>query len=199
MPLSLTTFLTPSNGGDFFLVEDKHLRGGFRTVNNPEELNTIGASCLKTGMLAYSTIEGKFWTYDGSSWAELVLGLPERQTISTTTDVLAPDASENIELSGPSACHVLSISTDQPAWVRMYSSPSRQSSDSSRNITEDPLPGSGVCLEVITSIEVLNQVITPAVTAFNETGTKSMCLTVTNKGLQPSAITVSLLVLELER
>ena len=60
------------------------------------------------------------------------------------------------------------ITTDYSAWVVLYSSSTARTNDSSRLINQDPEPGSGVILEVVTTDTSLQQLITPGVMGFNE-------------------------------
>jgi hypothetical protein len=81
----------------------------------------------------------------------------------------------------------------------LYSSAATRSSDASRLEGEDPLPGSGVIAEVITtgSQEVL---ITPGTVGFNsETPPVSnIYVAVTNKSGSTATISVTLNILQLE-
>ena len=58
------------------------------------------------------------------------------------------------------------ITTDYSAWVVLYSSSTARTNDSSRLINQDPEPGSGVILEVVTTDTSLQQLITPGVMGF---------------------------------
>lgn len=72
MAVSLSSFLIPSNGGKFFLLEDIYLRGGFRIVPTAEARNTMHASVKKPRMVVITADDGKVWQLqpDNKTWTE---------------------------------------------------------------------------------------------------------------------------------
>jgi hypothetical protein len=89
-----------------------------------------------------------------------------RATVNTTTASLASAASATATVTIGKGYVLYSIQVDRGAWVSLYSSSTAQSSDSSRAITADPTPGSGVIAESIsTSATTTN--FTPAVFGYN--------------------------------
>jgi hypothetical protein len=92
------------------------------------------------------------------------------------------------------------VVTNYPAWVRIYTDATSRSADSSRTEGNDPLPGSGVIAEVITTSGSLTQLITPGVIGFNNdtTTTSTIYIAVTNKDVSSRTITIDLNVLKLE-
>ena len=80
----------------------------------------------------------------------------QRLLVSATTTPLLPGASALLDLPGLGRLgHFLAISTDDPAWVSFYSSASAREADGSRPITQDPAPGSGVLLDLVTTASAL--------------------------------------------
>ena len=80
----------------------------------------------------------------------------QRLIVSATTTPLLPGASALLDLPGLGRLgHFLAISTDDPAWVSFYSSASAREADGSRPITQDPAPGSGVLLDLVTTASAL--------------------------------------------
>ena len=80
----------------------------------------------------------------------------QRLSVSATTTPLLPGASALLDLPGLGRLgHFLAISTDDPAWVSFYSSASAREADGSRPITQDPAPGSGVLLDLVTTASAL--------------------------------------------
>lgn len=73
MAVSLSSFLIPSSGAKFYLLEDLYLRGGFRIVANVNERNTLHPSVKKVRMVVITADDGKIWQLqpDNSTWAEL--------------------------------------------------------------------------------------------------------------------------------
>jgi hypothetical protein len=90
--------------------------------------------------------------------------------------------------------------TNYPAWIRLYSDATSRTADASRTEGNDPIPGSGVIAEVITTSGGLTQLITPGVLGFNNdtTSTSTIYLAVTNKDSSSRVITVDLTILKLE-
>ena len=95
---------------------------------------------------------------------------------------------------------LLKISTSAAAWVTLYTDSASRSSDATRTETTDPLPGSGVIVEVITTSGSLTQIITPGVVGWNNDGTPSSTVyaKVVNKSGSSAAITVTLNFVSLE-
>ncbi len=129
----------------------------------------------------------------------LALGLSTRQTFTTSTGVIANDANANIEVDGFTSYVLFKVQTSAPAWVRIYTDTTSRSNDSSRTEDVDPLPGSGILVEVITSSGILTQTITPAVIGFNSAHPDtSIYMAVKNKSGSSQSIDVSLTILQLE-
>ena len=140
-----------------------------------------------SGTLSWSTASG------GS-------GLVSRTTLTpVTTASLASGASENLIITGYKGYVLYKIETDAAAWVRLYSSTNARTLDSSRLEGTDPLPGSGVIAEIIsTGAETI--LITPGVLGFStevSPNTQIPC-TITNKSGVTTTITVTLTVLQIE-
>ena len=92
------------------------------------------------------------------------------------------------------------IETNIPAWVTVYTDQLSRTNDEFRSYTSDPLPGSGVIAEVITTENTPTQILTPGVIGFNNEGTPNtdVYLKVQNKGTAQTTITVTLTYLQLE-
>ena len=77
MPISLASYIIPKNGGQFFLMDDKYLRGGFRTCADIADRDAIFTAALKDGMLAPTISDNKYWKYveQTTSWVEIPLGV----------------------------------------------------------------------------------------------------------------------------
>ena len=95
----------------------------------------------------------------------------QRLIVSATTTPLLPGASALLDLPGLGRLgHFLAISTDAPAWVSFYSSASAREADGSRPITQDPAPGSGVLLDLVTTASALTVTAPPGGTYFSADG-----------------------------
>jgi hypothetical protein len=142
------------------------------------------------------------WNASSSTWRPTtVVGLSTRITVRATTALsLAAAATENCQVSGYKSYLLSKLVTSFPAWVRLYSDATSRSADASRTEGNDPIPGSGVIAEVITTSGGLTQLITPGVLGFNNdtTSTSTIYLAVTNKDSSSRVITVDLTILKLE-
>jgi hypothetical protein len=122
-----------------------------------------------------------------------------RQTTQATTDALAADASDAAKTIALGKGGIaIKISTDYPAWVRVYSSTDAQTADATRLITVDPTSGSGVLLEVLTATGALEIILSPTAVLFSEDGTVNLPLTVTNKDTVSRTITVIITTVPIE-
>ena len=72
MPVAVSSFLIPRNDADYFLLEDVHLRGGYRAVAFAADMMAISADKLKIGALCYVQADRQFFIYEssgsGSAW-----------------------------------------------------------------------------------------------------------------------------------
>ncbi len=125
--------------------------------------------------------------------------LSTRTTRSVTTSSIANLASANATITGFSGYALLSIQTSAAAWVTVYTSSATRTSDASRAITDDPVPGSGVIAEVITT-GAQTQVFTPGVFGYNDESspTTDIQIKVVNRSGSTQAITVTVKLLQLE-
>jgi hypothetical protein len=145
------------------------------------------------------------WDSASSKWKPFAvgsgIGLSSRTTVvGTTALALNVDQTENCQVSGFKSYLLSKVSTNYPAWVRIYSDATSRTNDASRAEGYDPLPGAGVIAEVITTSGALTQLITPGVLGFNndETTSSTVYLSVTNKDSTQRVINVSLTLLQLE-
>jgi len=146
---------------------------------------------------------GEVLKWDGSKWVPgtdaIGTGLGSRQTVSGTTPSLANDQKFDQTLVGAKTYALLSIETSHAAWVTIYTSNGARSLDASRSETTDPLPGSGVVAEIITTGDV-TQPLTPAPVGFNNDNpmNASIFVKIVNKSGINTAITYTLTYVQLE-
>jgi hypothetical protein len=142
------------------------------------------------------------WSASSSTWKPTtVIGLSSRTTVQATTAIsLAAAATGNYQVAGAKSYLLSKLVTNYPAWVRLYSDATSRTADASRTEGNDPLPGSGVIAEIITTSSALTQLITPGVLGFNNdtTSTSTIYLAVTNKDSVSRVITIDLTILQLE-
>ena len=155
-----------------------------------------------------SPVSGQVLKWNGSAWindTDATGGgggggtLSSRTTRSVTTGSLANGASANATITGFSGYALLSIQTSAAAWVTVYTSTAARTSDASRAITDDPVPGSGVIAEVITT-GAQTQTFTPGVFGYNDESspTTDIQIKVVNRSGSSAAITVTVKLLQLE-
>lgn len=107
-------------------------------------------------------------------------GFPARATlIVLAEDVAAGDtAVMNIALAG--GYRLLHIGTDNPTRVRLYYSDAARTADASRTIGTDPTPPHGLIAEVVTTEQLLDVWLNPAVYGYTTDGTATVPIAVTN-------------------
>ena len=93
----------------------------------------------------------------------------------------------------------MKVQTSAAAWVILYTDQSSRSADSGRNETTDPLPGSGVIAEVITT-GAQTQIITPGTIGWNNEASPiaTVYAKVVNKSGSTAAITVTITTVQIE-
>ena len=144
--------------------------------------------------------------WDGSNWVPgtdasggAATGLSSRTTAAATATGLVDAGSADITITAAKAFSLLKIQTSHASWVTLYTDTTSRSSDSSRTETTDPLPGSGVIAEIITS-DGATQRITPGTIGWNNDALPStnVYVKVVNKSGSTADITVTLTYVQLE-
>jgi hypothetical protein len=154
---------------------------------------------LTAGGLTYPTTNGtsgQVLTSDGTG--TVAWGTPAgSRTTAQVTVSLANEALSNTSFTTPKTYALLKVTTSHAAWVTLYSDTAARTNDASRAINVDPLPGSGVLSEVITTGNQI-QLITPGTICFNSAGTGTTYAKIVNKSGSTSNITVTLTYVVLE-
>lgn len=144
---------------------------------------------------------GQILSYNGSQWVNTtpssITGLQARTTASVTASNLTSSGSTNLSITTPKTYALLKIQTSHAAWVTLYTDTASRTADASRTETTDPLPGSGVIAEVITSGAV-TQLISPGTIGYNSDGTGTTYIKVVNKSGATASIQVTLHYVQLE-
>lgn len=156
------------------------------------------------GAVAVTANNNSVYFASNGNWTRLATEseatIQTRQTFSPPAQSLGTNTQTNIDITGAFKSYLLlKIQTTHAAWVRVYTSSTARSNDSSRSIDIDPLPGSGVIAEVITT-SGQTQVLTPAVIGFNDdaTPTSTIYLRVQNRSGATNNVGVTLTALKLE-
>ena len=189
------------NNGAGLSVE---LYWGTGTGSKKLETTTNGVTisgALTAGGLTYPTTNGTsgdVLTSDGSgnvTWSTPA-GLQPRTTVSNTSS-LANDAVANVSLTTPKTFVLQKVQTSHAAWITLYTDTSSRTADASRQISVDPIPGSGVLAEVITTGSQ-TQLITPGAICFNSGGTGTIYAKIVNKSGSTANVQVTLTYVALE-
>ena len=126
-------------------------------------------------------------------------GLQSRATGQATSTGLADAAAGNLTIVAAKTYALHKIQTSHAAWVTLYTDTTARTNDAARTETTDPLPGSGIIAEVITS-DGATQPITPGTIGWNNEGTPTTnaYVKVVNKSGSTADITVTLHFVALE-
>ena len=204
---SLTTALIDSS-----YVQARQAAGaGFTVQDEGSALSTLATTLNFTGNGVEATGTGATKTiqigYSGGTGISLVgttfnvtsTFTSSRATAAATTSSLADQASGNIDITAAKAYALLKIQTSHAAWVTLYTDTSSRVGDATRTETTDPLPGSGVIAEIITS-DGATQRITPGTIGWNNDALPStnVYVKVVNKSGSTADITVTLTYVQLE-
>ena len=148
-----------------------------------------------TGVTVTGTVDATAFVGDGTGLTNVTSGAA-RTTVAATNSIAA-NGIANISMTTPKTYALLSIETSHAAWVTLYSDAASRTADSSRNETTDPVAGSGVLAEVITSGST-TQLITPASVCFNSAGASTTYLKIVNKSGSTANVQVTLTFVGLE-
>ena len=157
---------------------------------NSNDTYDLGSTGLK-----WSEVHATNFYGDGSGLTNVTSGAA-RTTVSATNSIAA-NGIANISMTTPKTYALLSIETSHAAWVTLYSDAASRTADSTRNETTDPVAGSGVLAEVITSGST-TQLITPASVCFNSAGANTTYLKIVNKSGGTANVQVTLTYVSLE-
>lgn len=192
-PGTYTTVLDNSGNWDTAYGWGNHANAGY--------LSSLGSVGGHTDVTITTPLTNQTLVYNGSQWVNQApsSGLQSRTTSNTSTGSIANDASANVTLGAAKSFFLLKVETSAAAWVTFYTDTSSRSSDATRAENTDPLPGSGVLAEVITTGAV-TQILTPGTVGWNNDGTPSTNLyaKVVNKSGSTANITVTITYVPLE-
>lgn len=158
---------------------------------------------LYEGQIWFDSENIKTYVYYDNFWIEIgsseVATLFNRATFTTSTGSLAPDASVNIDLPAYKSYALLSVNIDAECWLRFYTDTVSRTADETRDINTDPIAGSGVVAEVITTGSE-NVKMTPFVFGGNLSAspTNDLYLRATNLGTSTADINIQITLIRLE-
>jgi hypothetical protein len=175
---------------------------GVSTVPGPT--GPTGPSTLPVGGATGQVLTKLSGSNFDAGWADVSggggVGLVARGNAVGEATGVSAGASSTINIVGPKTYVLSKVATSSPAWVRIYSDAASRTNDAARLEGTDPLPGSGVIAEVITTPGFLTQLITPGVIGFNNDSTLAdvVYVSVKNTDTVTRDITVTLSLLQLE-
>jgi hypothetical protein len=120
-----------------------------------------------------------------------------RQSFTLETDTLQSGQVALVSINAAKGYVLYRIQTSVSCWVRVYTSTETRDADLERSEGTDPLPGTGVIAEVITT-GPQNIPLTPSTIGFTEDGTNNIPLAITNKSVNPASIEITLTLLRIE-
>jgi hypothetical protein len=170
----------------------------------PGPTGPTGPSSLPVGGATGQVLSKLSGTNYDVGWADVSgggeVGLSSRENTSVVASTVAAGDSLDVAANGFKTYVLSKVTTSSPAWVRIYSDATSRTSDAARTEGTDPLPGSGVIAEVITTPGSLTQLITPGVIGFNNNSTPAnlIYMAVKNTDSVSRDITVTLSILQLE-
>ena len=164
-------------------------------------LTSLGSITGHTDVTISTPLTNQTLVYNGIAWVNQApsSGLQSRVTANTSTGSIVDGAAADVSLGAAKSFLLLKVETSAAAWVTFYTDTSSRTNDASRNENTDPLPGSGVLAEVITT-GAQTQKITPGITGWNDDtvpGT-NLYAKVVNKSGGTTNITVTITYVPLE-
>ncbi len=126
-------------------------------------------------------------------------GLQSRTTSNGTTASVANGTAADLTITAAKTYVLHEIETDKAAWVTLYTDTASRTADANRTEIEDPIAGSGVVAEVVTT-QAWSQKLTPGTIGYNLDSTPStnVYLKVVNKSGSTGTVQVTLKYLALE-
>ena len=159
----------------------------------------MAAADLKEGEICYAEDQNALYVVESATLTR-TLGIEPRSTVTQTTASIADGAADDVTFSSTGkAGQFIKVTTDRAAWVTLYNTTAARTADSTRLETDDPTPGSGVLLEVITSAADTVQ-ITPTSGYYNDESTplSELYAKVVNKSGATSTVQVDIVLIPLE-
>lgn len=205
--LSDVTFTSLSNANilryDSITQEWVNQALDYSIIENPPTIPATVGDLADTD-LSDAPITGQVLTWNGTAWepqdpasggAGSVGGaLTERADITAGVN-LDDETSGDIDFTGlGEAGSFVQVTTSQAAWVRFYPTTADRAADVTRQEDTDPLPGSGVLLEIRTTAPGQVVKITPAAIYYNNDSLPEQTLyaRVTNRSGSTALVNVTI-------
>jgi hypothetical protein len=155
------------------------------------------ASLSDVGNVVETTLTtGQVLSYNGSNWVNA--DAPSvRQTISYTATGIQDNVATNISITTPKTYALLKMETSHAVWATLYADTTSRTNDSARSETTDPVPGSGVLAEIVTT-GATTQLISPGTVCFNSGGANTTYAKIVNKSGSQVNLQITLTLVPLE-
>jgi len=155
------------------------------------------ASLSDIGNVVETTLTtGQVLSYNGSNWVNA--DAPSvRKTISYTATGIPDNVATDISITTPKTYALLKMETSHAVWATLYSDTTSRTNDSTRSETTDPVPGSGVLTEIVTT-GAATQLITPGTICFNSGGSNITYAKIVNKSGSQVNLQITLTLVPLE-
>ena len=183
-----------SGAGAWTPQTDNAGSGGAAAIDDLDDVNIDQAAAddgTKTA-LQYDTVTDK-WINVASTT------IPSIEEKFATSASIASGDDGNLTITGYRGYVLYKIKPSVASWVRIYCDETSRTNDSSRSHGNDPLPGSGVIAEVLTTSADQEVLLTPGVMGFNNDSSPStnIYLAINNRSGSAAAVTVTLTVLKI--
>ena len=117
-------------------------------------------------------------------------GLSSRSTASVTSASLSDQASGTYSITGFIGYGLYNIQTSAAAWVVVYDSVASRTADAGRSQTNDPMPGSGIIAEAITT-GAQTVKFSPGVVGYSDESPPTNAIPIKVKNLSGSTATIT--------
>jgi len=168
---------------------------GVVVENNGQNVGSAKTINFDTGVdVAYSSgIATVTVTASGGS-------LQSRTTVSASTASIADNAVGLVTVTGFKSYALMKVGLSTAGWIRIYTDGASRTADASRSVGEDPLPGSGVIAEVVTTGISTEQKISPFTMGGNmdDPVDTTIYMSITNLSGTTQSINANLTILQLE-
>jgi len=178
---------------------------GTPTLTSPNNLNINAVNvAISTDMTIGGDINsdvtvGSGYTFYGDG-SGLTGTAPSRVIVSGSTESIANNGIGNTDITGFKSYLLMKVGLSTAGWFRLYTDSTSRANDVSRSVGEDPLAGSGVIAEVVTTGVSTTQIISPFVPGGNldDPASTTMYVAITNTSGIRQTITANLTILQLE-
>ncbi|MBM5818128.1 MAG: hypothetical protein FJ083_16625 [Cyanobacteria bacterium K_Offshore_surface_m2_239] len=180
----------PPDGARFILLDSTGIQSPTPPIGMPQGF--VGEPGLRVQVVR----NGLTWVWDGYQANDPDARYHLRRGQASVSATVVAGATWTGAVNLPRSCQLISISTDKPAWVRIYSTTEAANADATRPRGQHPSLGAGVIADPIISGHLS---LEPSPCAINRESPPSNVypLRVTNDGATgPLVVTISFLSLE---